>query len=108
MVLACRTTPLPHIDLRIITPGSAVTGSKVGVENRQKEGISMKEVLDVTRSLSEPLEIVRDKVYFTSFSPSVSEAILFISTYDAEDPKSPAIEKHGYQRPPTPARFADI
>src|SRR5687767_3071695 len=63
-------------------------------------------VLD--RGTTKAVEIVPDRVYSTCITPAAAEVVLFISTYDTQDPKSPAIHQHGYQRPPTPTRFPEI
>src|SRR5262245_26618893 len=48
------------------------------------------------------------RTYFVSLTPPAARELLFISTYDDEDPKSNAANKHGYQRPPMPSRFREI
>jgi len=48
------------------------------------------------------------RTYVVKVTPKFADAALFISTYDDRDPKSPAVNNHGYQRPPTHARFAEI
>ncbi len=68
----------------------------------------MNEVLDRAVPSRTIVEIVPDKVYSTCITPSAVEVVLFISTYDTQDPKSPAINQHGYQRPPTATRFPEI
>jgi DGQHR domain-containing protein len=48
------------------------------------------------------------RVYVATLTPPTARDLLFVSTYESEDPQSNAIDKHGYQRPPTPKRFAEI
>lgn len=52
--------------------------------------------------------VVPHKAYFATMKPAAAREVLFISTYDDEDPKSPAVNNHGYQRPPTEGRFSEI
>ena len=52
--------------------------------------------------------IVPHRAYFATMKPAAAKELLFISTYDDQDPKSPAVNSHGYQRPPTEARFGEI
>ena len=52
--------------------------------------------------------IADTKVYIATLTPPACADLLFVSTYDTEDPESNAIKKHGYQRPPTEKRFAEI
>src|SRR5262245_40453914 len=53
-------------------------------------------------------EIVPDKVYCVTVTPPYAHDLFFVSTFTTEDPESPALNKHGYQRPPTPSRFPEI
>lgn len=52
--------------------------------------------------------IVPNKTYVMTMEPMAAHEALFISTYDEKDPKSPALDNHGYQRPPTESRFQEI
>jgi DGQHR domain-containing protein len=52
--------------------------------------------------------VVTHRSYSATMPPDTARELLFISTYDSTDPKSPAVNNHGYQRPPTPARFGEI
>ena len=52
--------------------------------------------------------IVESKAYVATMTPKAALKALFISTYDDKDPKSPALDNHGYQRPPTESRFSEI
>ena len=45
---------------------------------------------------------------FVAVPPEVAKELLFISTFDTTDPDSNAFNLHGYQRPPTTKRFAEI
>jgi DGQHR domain-containing protein len=53
-------------------------------------------------------EIVKSKVSCVTVTPPCARDLFFVSTYDSEDPQSNAENKHGYQRPPSPSRFAEI
>src|SRR4051794_25933059 len=53
-------------------------------------------------------EIVEGKVYCVSVTPPEARRLFFVSSYDVKDPVSTAPDKHGYQRPPTKSRFAEI
>ncbi len=49
-----------------------------------------------------------NRSYLLALTAPAARELLFVSTYDAQDPKSNAPDKHGYQRPPTPSRFPEI
>jgi DGQHR domain-containing protein len=53
-------------------------------------------------------EILDGKVYAAKLTPEAAKELLFVSTYDTQDPLSPAADKHGYQRPPMKHRFPEI
>ena len=53
-------------------------------------------------------EIVPDKAYCVTVTPPHAHDLFFVSAFTTEDPLSPALNKHGYQRPPTPSRFPEI
>jgi DGQHR domain-containing protein len=53
-------------------------------------------------------EVEEGRSYFATITPPGAEELLFISTYDDQDPLSQAVGKHGYQRPPTTSRFKEI
>src|SRR5688572_28234601 len=53
-------------------------------------------------------EIVPSKSYSATLTPAGAKELLFVSTYDTQDPLSPASDKHGYQRPPMTHRFPEI
>jgi DGQHR domain-containing protein len=53
-------------------------------------------------------EIVAEKVYCVTVTPPYAHDLFFVSTFTTEDPLSPALNKHGYQRPPTLSRFPEI
>src|SRR5262245_52991572 len=52
--------------------------------------------------------IEEQKSYLGFVTPPVARDLFFVSTYDTSDPRSNAINKHGYQRPPTTSRFKEI
>ena len=52
--------------------------------------------------------VVENRLYQTALTPPKADELFFVSTYDSEDPLSNAFDKHGYQRPPSPNRFAEI
>jgi DGQHR domain-containing protein len=52
--------------------------------------------------------VEENRFYQAALSPPKAAELFFVSTYDAKDPLSNAFDKHGYQRPPTTARFAEI
>ena len=52
--------------------------------------------------------IAEHRVYLATVTPPVAKELCFVSTYDCEDPLSNAVDHHGYQRPPTNKRFAEI
>ena len=43
-----------------------------------------------------------------SLDPLFAKDLLYVSSYDKRDASSPALDNHGYQRPPTQYRFKDI
>jgi len=49
-----------------------------------------------------------NKVYVASLTPPEARDLLFVSSYDKQDPISNAINQHGYQRPPSSIRFPKI
>ena len=53
-------------------------------------------------------EVVPGKVYCVTVTPPAAQEIFFVSSYDTEDPLSPAPDKHGYQRPRMKNRFPEI
>jgi DGQHR domain-containing protein len=48
------------------------------------------------------------RVYQATLTPPKASELFFVSTYDDKDPASNAFDKHGYQRPPSTSRFAEI
>lgn len=52
--------------------------------------------------------IEEHRSYAVTVTPAVAEQLFFVSTYDSTDPDSNAPDQHGYQRPPTKARFVEI
>lgn len=48
------------------------------------------------------------RIYQATLTPPKATELFFVSTYDSTDPASNAFDKHGYQRPPTMTRFAEI
>src|SRR5688572_20107095 len=52
--------------------------------------------------------VEHNRVHVAVITPPVAKDLFFVSTYDSTDPDSNALNKHGYQRPPTPARFPEI
>lgn len=52
--------------------------------------------------------IEHNRVHVAVISPATAHDLLFVSTYESTDPESNARDKHGYQRPPMPSRFAGI
>ncbi|MEO1130936.1 MAG: DGQHR domain-containing protein, partial [Planctomycetota bacterium] len=52
--------------------------------------------------------IETNRTYVAALTPPTARDLLFVSTYDQEDPESNAVNKHGYQRPPTQKRFKEI
>ena len=52
--------------------------------------------------------IVKGRVYVVTMTPPCAKDLLFVSSYDTQDPMSNALNKHGYQRPPTASRFSQI
>lgn len=52
--------------------------------------------------------VVEDRIYQAALTPPKASELFFVSTYDSADPESNAIDKHGYQRPPSTMRFAEI
>ncbi len=59
-----------------------------------------------TQALVQFLEKDREAIGF--MTPAVMKELLFISNFDGEDPDSPAIDKHGYQRNPMTERIPKI
>jgi DGQHR domain-containing protein len=53
-------------------------------------------------------EVVKSKVYCATVTPPCARDLFFVSTYDSEDPESNALNKHGYQRPPSDNRYSEI
>lgn len=53
-------------------------------------------------------DVVPGKSMLAVLPPRIARDLLFVSSYDTTDPLSPAPDKHGYQRPPTTARFPEI
>lgn len=52
--------------------------------------------------------VEKNRSHLATVTPPIAEQLLFVSTYDSEDPESNAVNKHGYQRPPTESRFKEI
>lgn len=52
--------------------------------------------------------VEENRIYQAALSPPKAGELFFVSTYDSEDPLSNAVDKHGYQRPPTTSRFPEI
>jgi DGQHR domain-containing protein len=52
--------------------------------------------------------VEEDRIYQAALTPPKAAELFFVSTYDSEDPASNAIDKHGYQRPPSKNRFTEI
>ena len=52
--------------------------------------------------------VEEDRIYQAALTPPKAAELFFVSTYDAKDPISNAFDKHGYQRPPSTMRFAEI
>lgn len=52
--------------------------------------------------------VVDERVYVVTITPPMAKDLLFVSSYDSEDPLSNAVNHHGYQRPPSRNRFAEI
>lgn len=52
--------------------------------------------------------VEHQRVYVATLTPPIARDLLFVSTYEAEDPASNAVDRHGYQRPPMPKRFPEI
>jgi len=52
--------------------------------------------------------VVENRVYQAAITPPKAAELFFVSTYDSKDPLSNALDQHGYQRPPSPNRFAEI
>lgn len=52
--------------------------------------------------------VAEHKAYLATVTPPAAKDLLFVSTYDSEDPLSNAINHHGYQRPAMPSRFNEI
>jgi DGQHR domain-containing protein len=52
--------------------------------------------------------LVEYRSYSGFVTPPVARDLFFVSTYDSTDPASNAVNKHGYQRPPTTARYKEI
>lgn len=52
--------------------------------------------------------VEHNRVHVVVVSPATARDLFFVSTYDTTDPDSNARDKHGYQRPPMPGRFAEI
>jgi DGQHR domain-containing protein len=48
------------------------------------------------------------RIYQAALTPPKADELFFVSRYDAKDPLSNAFDQHGYQRPPTSARFPEI
>lgn len=52
--------------------------------------------------------VEENRIYQAALTPPKADELFFVSTYDSEDPLSNAFDKHGYQRPPSTIRFAEI
>src|SRR6516164_6586210 len=52
--------------------------------------------------------VAEHKVYLATLTPPAAKDLLFVSSYDTADPMSNAVNHHGYQRPATKQRFAEI
>jgi len=52
--------------------------------------------------------VEENRIYQAALTPPKAKELFFVSTYNSSDPLSNAIDKHGYQRPPSNERFAEI
>ncbi|HEY0311830.1 MAG TPA: DGQHR domain-containing protein [Allosphingosinicella sp.] len=52
--------------------------------------------------------VEENRIYQAALTPPKAKELFFVSTYNSADPLSNAFDKHGYQRPPSPERFAEI
>lgn len=52
--------------------------------------------------------VEENRIYQAALTPPKAKELCFVSTYDSTDPLSNAFDKHGYQRPPSTERFAEI
>jgi DGQHR domain-containing protein len=52
--------------------------------------------------------VEENRIYQAALTPPKAKELFFVSTYSSADPLSNAFDKHGYQRPPSTERFAEI
>ena len=52
--------------------------------------------------------VEENRLYQAALTPPKAHELFFVSTYDSKDPLSNAFDHHGYQRPPSANRYAEI